>query len=455
MHVETKFDSVSFDRAAREVVSSAVTTSKVRTVALLDWSQLIEDYLDNINVSFDEFCDRMSGGWMFGYIAALKEAGIETVLYCVSARVSQTTYFKHAATGARICVLPAPRIYRRLRRRVVNPYADTVEEAVGIVSSPQRLFWGMAKGLASYLSSPMLQLASALKRDCCDAVICQDYEHGRFDIAVLLGRLLRLPVFATFQGGTPSGNGANFLRRFAIRSCSGLVVGAADESARLIDEHGIAANKLADIPNPIDVNEWKAIDKSAARDQFNLPPSAVVVMWHGRIDFRRKGLDVLLKAWKIVDSHRDDRDLRLFIIGSGNEAGELRAELEALQIQSIVWLDHYADSALIRTYLSASDIFVFPSRHEGFPVAPLEAMACGLPVVSSNTSGMSEILREGAEGILVEVGDVEAFARELERLIDDVSLRGQLGGAARHSVEERFSITAIGAELKAFLEERV
>ena len=141
MRVETKIDSVSFGRETRKHEARARPNFAVKTVALFDWSQLIEDYLDNINVSFDEFCKKMNGGWMFGYISALKEAGIETILYCVSARLSQTTYFTHSATGARICVLPAPRIYRLLRRRVLNPYAATVEEAVHEPGLGGRAIW--------------------------------------------------------------------------------------------------------------------------------------------------------------------------------------------------------------------------------------------------------------------------------------------------------------------------
>jgi starch synthase len=335
---------------------------------------------------------------------------------------------------------------------VLNPYASTVEEAVGVLNGPGRLFWGTMKRLAPYVSSPVLQLARALRRDRCDALICQDYEHGRFDVAFLVGRFLKIPVFGTFQGGTPRENGANALRRWSITRCNGLIVGAAQEASRLARDYKVSQNKLVDIPNPIDVNEWKAKDKTAARKELNLPLDAVLVTWHGRIDFHRKGLDVLLKAWEVVREQRGDQDLRLFIIGTGNQADELRKELVAKPAPGVVWVDRFVDGQLIRTYLSAADIFVFPSRHEGFPVAPLEAMACGLPVVSSDTCGMSELLGDGAGGFLIRVGDVAGLAEQLGKLIDEPQLRSRLGLLARQRVEERFSLSAIGAELRSFLE---
>jgi hypothetical protein len=90
-------------------------------IAIVDWSHLLEDYLDNIGVSFEEFRDEMTGGWMFGYIAALRSAGCRPVLFCFSARVAQVMRYEHGPTGAPIRVLPAPQSYRRARLRVPNP----------------------------------------------------------------------------------------------------------------------------------------------------------------------------------------------------------------------------------------------------------------------------------------------------------------------------------------------
>ena len=114
-------------------------------------------------------------------------------------------------------------------------------------------------------------------------------------------------------------------------------------------------------------------------------------------------------------------------------------------------------SELIRTYLTAADIFVFPSRQEGFPVAPMEAMACGLPVVSADASGMADILgdTESAGGILVPRGHAAALAEALRRLIDDRGLRERLGANGRRRIEERFSLPPVGAQLRTFLERTV
>lgn len=192
------------------------------TIALLEGCHLIEDFLDHLGVSLDAFRDEFRGSWMFGYIDALRMAGVRTVFFCVSARITAPLRFTHVPTGAKVCVLPTPRIYRAVRRRVLNPYADTVEKAVGNVRGVSRLFLAAQKEVAAYLATPLGLLARELRREDCDAILCQGYEHARFDACVLLGHLMSLPVFATFQGGdTQYSRIERPLRPLTLRACAG------------------------------------------------------------------------------------------------------------------------------------------------------------------------------------------------------------------------------------------
>ncbi|HEV2766072.1 MAG TPA: glycosyltransferase family 4 protein, partial [Pyrinomonadaceae bacterium] len=446
----TTFD----DGAARLDAASSSAPGRLR-VALVDWSQLLEDYLDNIGVSFESFRGEMSGGWMFGYVDAMRRAGVSVTLFCVSARVRETSHFTHAPTGAPLCVLPAPRAYRSLRRSIPNPYAATVEEAAGDVRGARRLWLAALKDLSSYLSTPALRLARELRRGRFDAVLCQDYEHGRFDVCSAAARAAGCSVFATFQGGDrSSGWLERAVRGFMLRQTDGLVVAPAAEAARVASRYRLPSSNVARVFNPLDLSEWDADDKQEARRFVGLPSGATVVAWHGRVDFRRKGLDVLLDAWARVSRGRPQRDLRLLLVGTGNDARELRECVERERPAGLLWMDSYVRSrALLRRYLSAADIYAFPSRHEGFAVAPLEAMACGLPLVAADAPGVPDILEggEASGGLLVPRGDVSSFADALGRLIDDAELRQRLGERARARVREKFSPEAAGAQLRDFL----
>src|SRR5215468_441043 len=92
------------------------------TVALLPWGNLLEDFLDTIGISLETFCTEFTGSWMFGYVDALRQVGVRTVLICISARVAAPFRCVHGPTGAAISVLPAPRLYRALQGKMANPY---------------------------------------------------------------------------------------------------------------------------------------------------------------------------------------------------------------------------------------------------------------------------------------------------------------------------------------------
>ena len=424
------------------------------TVALVDWSELLEDYLDHIGLMFESFRDELTGGWMFGYIEALRRAGVNVVLFCVSARVTETARFTHGPTGARLCVLPASRAYRKLRHRVLNPYAETLEEAIGTIKGrAQRVWWSAMRELMPYLSTPVVALARELRRERCDALLVQDYEHARFDVCLLLGRLTGRRVYATFQGGDVSlRRSERALRRLAVRKVDRLFVAAGSEAARLRESYALPSEKIAHVFNPLDVSEWQPGDRAAARRALNLPQDARVVLWHGRVDFHRKGLDILLDAWKLICGARPNDDLRLVLVGTGHDASELRTAIAGLR--GVVWVDEYVrDRAQLQTYMHAADVYAFPSRHEGFAVAPLEAMASALPVVAADAPGISDLLAGGetSGGIVVPRGDAIAFATALARLIDDKHLCRELGARARARVEESFALEAVGARLKEFL----
>lgn len=434
------------------------TEPRAPAVALIDWTHLLEDFLDNLGVTFEAFRTEMTGGWMFGYIDALRHAGCRAVLFCVSARVEEATRFEHEPTGATICVLPAPAGYRRARLRVPNPYALSLAQAAGELRGPTRLLTAFLKELSPYLATPLRSLIRELRREGCGVILCQDYEHARFDACALLGRLAGLKVYATFQGGNwQLSRFERPVRPIALRACSGLIVGSSVEVDRLRRRYRVPENKVARIFNPIDLRMWPAAspeDRESARCSLGIPREARVVAWHGRVEIHRKGLDVLVKAWDTLRLARAGRDLRLLLIGTGRDAAALRSLLGDDRGLGLCWIDEYVnDREALRHHLLAADAYAFPSRNEGFPVAPIEAMACGLPVVAADAPGITDILGEGedAVGTIVPVGNADAFARALGHLLDDPDRSADLGSRARQRVEERFSLESVGRELRTFL----
>jgi starch synthase len=166
------------------------------------------------------------------------------------------------------------------------------------------------------------------------------------------------------------------------------------------------------------------------------------------MQLRRKGLDVLLDAWQLLG---EAREAHLVLVGAGEDAGEIARRAQGARRVHLVqeWVQ---DRERMRAILSSADVYVFPSRHEGLPVAPLEAMACGLPVVGADATGVADVV--GETGIVVPRDDPDALARALGELLDDTGRRAELGRAARIRVERSFALEPVGTALRAFLVDR-
>ncbi len=408
-------------------------------VALLHWGDYVEDFLDPRDVSLEQFRDEMNGGWMFGYIEALARSHVAVDLVCVSRAVRRPTEWTHRPTGATMVVLPAPRPYALIRRR--RDESRAARELPRSYLPPRAL---------QYLSTPVLALARAARERSWNALLCQEYEYARFAACVPLSYALSLPLYATFQGGVRTESRAErYLRRMTLRRSAGAIIGSTSELDRVRAEYGLPEHKLARIFNPVDSAAWRPADRDAARVAIGLPRDASIVAWHGEITLHRKGLDVLVEAWQRLAA-----DAILLIIGSGSDAPALQQALRSIPSGRVIWVREYVhDQALLRRYLTAADLYVFPSRHEGCPVAPLEAMACGVPLVASDVPAMRDVLSAGEDdgGVLVNREDPDALARALERLLADPSLRAELGTRARRRVERAFSFDVVGPALRAFL----
>jgi glycosyltransferase involved in cell wall biosynthesis len=419
---------------------------------------VFEDFLDAIGVSLERFRDELSGGWLFGYVEALQFVGVETDLVFVSARVQEPVWWHHRATGARMLILPATRPYGLLRRRLVDPYAWSRRDAVGDQRGIGRAIALIARQAAPYCATPVLDLARTIRRERYDAIVCQEYEYPRFDVCVALGKLLGVPVFATFQGGSVHLTRLEAaVRPRTLRACNGVIIGPRSESERVTRHYGLQDIKIGRIFNPLDLSTWIAPPRPEVRQELGIAPGALVVAWHGRVHLGIKGLDVLCEAWVQLKKAEDGARRYLLLVGTGTDAVKLRRRIAESRLKDVVWLDRYIlEHSRLRDLLTIADVYAFPSRREGFPVAPLEAMACGLPVVAADVPGVSDILENGEEsgGIIVPREDSGALARAVEKLLGSNELRATLGQRARRRVQAAFSLETVGSQLRDFILQR-
>jgi glycosyltransferase involved in cell wall biosynthesis len=415
----------------------------------MPWGDVLEDWLDALGVTLASFRTEMTGSWVFTFAEALRSVGVEPGLICFSRTVRRPLHTTHEPTGTTLHLLPPSRLFQFVR----GP--EQPRTAGPPPSRSAMLRWSLER----LLSTPTRALAKVLGESGYDALLCQEYESLRFDICVLMSRARQMPVFGVFQGqNAPLTAVEGAWRGTTIRASSGLIIGPETEAERVARQYGLDHAKIGRLFNPLDVSFWRPIERGAARQRLEISPHAEIVAWHGPVVFGSKALDTLIAAWALVSRSRPHRKLELMLVGTGVDSVRLHDLVLAHHLVNVRHVDEYVlDRQRIRAYLSAADVYVFPSRREGFPVAPLEAMACGLPVVATTASGIPDIFPagEGSGALLVPPDEPEALANALGRLLDDVPLRRTLAQRARRRVNGPFPLNVVGGQLRQFLETRV
>ena len=218
--------------------------------------------------------------------------------------------------------------------------------------------------------------------------------------------------------------------RLAIATPSRWLLRMVEES-RLVHEH----TDVRCIPNGVDTRIFKPGDKHAARRELGLPHDAriAVVAAKGLKSNQFKGFGALSAALELLGN----RDLggRTVFLALGEEAPDrIIGEIE-LTFSAFV-----RDPKRVARCYQAADLYVHPAIAENLPLAVIEAMACGIPVVASDVGGIPELVISGETGLLFSANDAAALAEKIEALLRDEARRLSMGNAAVNRVAARFTL---------------
>jgi len=240
------------------------------------------------------------------------------------------------------------------------------------------------------------------------------------------------------------------LRRLALRGARGVFSVSADTAARMIAAQKLDSRRVRLLSPSLDP---AFVQASCEAHVPALPTAGRFVLTVGRLISSEpgKGVDSVIQV--LADLLKSFPDLFYVVVGEG----DLRPELEKMARESpardrILFLGKLTLEQLKHCY-SRCDLFVMPSRQEGFGVVFLEAMALGKPVIAACLGGATEIVKNGVTGFLVVPGDLEMLALRLTQLLEDEALRKELGDAGRKRVEENYSFEGYRAKLRAILNE--
>jgi D-inositol-3-phosphate glycosyltransferase len=220
--------------------------------------------------------------------------------------------------------------------------------------------------------------------------------------------------------------------------------------------------RLTIIGNGFNPDEFYPIETDMARSLIGIPAAEPVILQLGRM-VPRKGVDNVVLALGVL-RRQFDRSARLLIVGGETDDPDPASTPEIARLQTLASEQGITDLVtftgrrgrdMLRYYYSAADVFVTTPWYEPFGITPLEAMACGTPVIGASVGGIKHTVRDQKTGFLVAPNDPEALAEKLALLLSNDDLRSRMGQRARQHVLKQYTWEQVARQTADLYEEIV
>lgn len=288
-------------------------------------------------------------------------------------------------------------------------------------------------------------------------------------VALELKKRLGLPFAITFhalgkvrrlhQGGADGFPDSRFAIEQEIIRRADLILAECPQDRRdLVCHYDADPRRIAMVPCGVDPRDFYPVDRIQSREALSLPHHEFIVLQLGRL-VPRKGVDAVIRGFAGL-RRTTERSARLIIVGGESEHPDpgLTPEIGRLMdiaadegISELVQFAGRREQKVLRHYYSAADVFVTMPWYEPFGITPLEAMACGTPVIGSRVGGIKYTVVDGVTGFLVPPQDPAALSGALTRLSRHPELGQTLGRNGLQRVRSRFTWRHVAEKLEAAL----
>ncbi|MFD0766917.1 glycosyltransferase family 4 protein [Mucilaginibacter lutimaris] len=239
----------------------------------------------------------------------------------------------------------------------------------------------------------------------------------------------------------------------AVKQADHIIAECPQDKQDLMDHYHAPAHKVSVIPCGFSPREFVPIDKQAARKMLGLPQNEHIILQLGRM-VPRKGVDNVIRA--LGDLKNMDTPVKLLIVGGECEELEeatcpeyarlLGVARENGVVNSIIFAGR-KNRDMLKYYYSAADVFITTPWYEPFGITPLEAMACGTPVIGSNVGGIKYSVADGETGALVEANNPIRLADKLRWMLNSPALLNRMGENAIWRVNRYFTWAKVAANV--------
>ena len=314
-----------------------------------------------------------------------------------------------------------------------------------------RYFRNMARFSGLYLSPG---LAHALKSQVQNVDVIHMHEYRSFQnlITHLYARKFSRPYVLTAHGSVPRVFEKFLLKKlfdeaFGSRILNDAlrVLASSRIEMRQFLEAGVPSDKVAIIPNGIDVESFETLPKPGTfKKKFGLDGDSSMVLFAGRIH-KRKGIDFLIDAFASLN------DLNSVLVIAGPDDGymsTLKERAHRLGIGGkVIFTGFVPENDKLAAYVDSA-VVVYPGIYESFPLVPLEAALCSKPVIVSDDSIMAEIVTQGGFGLSTKYGDVAQLRELLLKILSNPKIAEEMGRKGREFVKENYSWRDIVSKLE-------
>ncbi|MBE9180445.1 glycosyltransferase [Oculatella sp. LEGE 06141] len=334
---------------------------------------------------------------------------------------------------------------------------------------------GPARSLPKEDLLPYMAEFTAFVLDWCRSHSSYDLIHANFWMSALVAadikRAIGIPFVVTFHAlgrvrRLHQGNADRFPdERFSIedrivREADQIIAECPQDREDLLNLYQADPSRISIIPCGFDTTEFWPINKIRARLTLGLPPDEKLILQLGRM-VPRKGVDTVLYGFsQLLKQH--SVSARLIIVGGDAEVpdpqltpelGRLSAIARELGIESRVTFVGRKGREVLKYYYSAADVFVTTPWYEPFGITPIEAMACGTPVIGSDVGGVKFTVKDGETGYLIPPNQPELLAARLAHLFDHPSLVSLFGQQAIRRSQDHFTWPKVTSAVAAVYEE--